>query len=239
MTESIVSRKLRMARKTTTASNSARDSAVLRHETAAGGTEYASVAGGEELVDRGRGHPRACHRVVDALTGRRRHHAGGVADDDDARAVVPAAQRLHRDGSPFATDRFEAVEARSPAKFRRRRAQREALSGAADADARGRAVREYPAVEVGRHLALVPDVAAGRTEVGVGSGSRRADDLVIGRDVARPPRARNALAGHCRGGAIRTDDGACADRERAAVLTAVAHADGVRAVRESVPRSYP
>ena len=156
------------------------------------GAQRADVAGRAQLLDRLGGQPAADHRVVDALARGRRHHAGGIAGQHHVAAVVPAPHRPQRDRRALAPDRLEPVQPGRRAQLRHRRAQREALVRGAGADARGVAVREHPAVEIGRERALVVDVAARRV-VRPASACGRADDLVVGEDVADAVGARHAL----------------------------------------------
>ena len=181
--------------------------AVRLHEALAGLRERAHVAGSQQGIDRLGRKPPADHCVVDALARRRRDHAGSVAGQHHVAAVVPAAQRLHRQRRAFAAQRLGAFQAGGGAQAADRAAQREALVGTAGAHAHRVAVREDPAVEVWRQAAAVVHVAARPVEASRRNG-RRADDLVIGEHILRALGTRHGLACDLRLRAVGADDGA-------------------------------
>ena len=178
---------------------------MLSHEALSGASKHPGVAGLEQLVDGIGREAAADHRVVDALAGGGRDHAGRVAGEHHVAAVVPARQRLHRQRRALAAQRTRVLQADLRTQLAGGGAQREALVGAACADAQRLAVREHPAVEVGRELALVPDVApAGVVAGGPLLGHRY--DLVVGEDELATFRAGHGLAGDRRVGAVGADD---------------------------------
>ena len=171
------------------------------------------VAGGQEFVHRLGRHAAAEHGVVDAFARGRGHDAGGVAGQHHVAAVVPARQRLQRDRRAFAA---HGLRPSRPLRLAQRAdgvAQREALVGAAGADARRVAVREDPAVEVGRELAAVIDVAARARRSRAALPAARARSRGRRRRRARA-RRRHRLARHRGARAVGADDAAGAHRSR-------------------------
>ena len=153
--------------------------------------QRAGVAGGEEARRRprrraGRRAWRSrCPRPRRARPRRRRRRPA------PRRGHCPSVRSgLERDRRALAADGLAAVEAGGLRAARAiGAAQGEALVRRAGADAGGLAVREDPGIEVGRERAAVDHVAAGRIVVGR-AGRRRADDLVVGEDVAASGRHR-------------------------------------------------
>ena len=118
--------------------------------------------------------------------------------------VVPAPERLHRDRCAFRPDRPGVREPGAAAELGHGAADAEALMGGAGADADDLAVREHPAVEVGRQRPVVDDVATHRIDVRV-VRARRLDDLVVGEDALQPVRALHGRASDLRLGPVRPD----------------------------------
>ncbi len=93
---------------------------------------------------------------------------------------------------------------------------------AADPDARRRAVREDPRVEVRRQAPLVVHVAARPVEIRR-AGGRRAHDLVVGEDVGQLARPRYRLPGDRRVRAVGADHRARAHAHAFAAGRPIAH----------------
>ena len=181
--------------------------AVSLQEAAPGLRQRLRPPGAKALLDRLCRHAAAGHRVVDALARSRRDDPGRVAGQHHIAAVVPARQRLHRNGRALTAQCRCVAQARHLAQPGGGRAQREALVGAAGAHAQRVPVREHPAVEVGRPAAVVDDVAA-RAVIAGRRVRGPADDLVVRKDVSGLLGARHRLPRHFGARAVGTDHAA-------------------------------